>query len=499
MSELLAELDVEQGSLLLYMMAMHYMNAILFQFTDKEYLDKTDTLSGLVTNSSNLYLNNNGDNKLYTIVLYLAGQQASGVQALLNLQCRAHSLELPMVILEPIIPQNKFKALPPLHFNESGAPQLDLSQLESVMSFSDLFDLEMFNKMSSEMDYAPLIPRESFFERAPRKIVLVVLFDEERNELPEIIRLWPKHGLLPDSCFDPLTSHLSNDPKYQIYQIIQKGFCVIKVVLFQMTRGKPLIFTEAQLRRSILGRQSYTDITLVFNVWMPKFVMPGSKGSECINSGYHSSKEQLQPSKRLLANAKYYEDHFLKSGRNSLTLMIRLEHIYTFLRRPKRQYEEWTVEKCLNAAKKEIQEFHETKSFSKPFVTLDIGKYGSKSLSSAGLQKIKNDTELINKFLLSLYDGEWNLKEWEESFVEATGGIEDSSYVAALQRTLASKAECLILVGGGMFQELTVRNYMSTHDKADWCIHYLCIKDKKYIQGNQSGLRAQINNITNVK
>ena len=58
-----------------------------------------------------------------------------------------------------------------------------------------------------------------------------------------------------------------------------------------------------------------------------------------------------------------------------------------------------------------------------------------------------------------------------ESFTESIGGIEDSSYIAALQCTLASRAECLILVGGGMFQELTMKKYMSTHEKANWCIH----------------------------
>ena len=408
----------------------------------------------------------------------MAGQQASGIQALINLQCRAHSLELPMIILEPVIPYNKFKAMAPLELNESGVPMLDQPKRDSLLQFSDIFDMELFNEMSSSMGYPELVERDFFFETAPQKIVFVVLYDGQMNEMPKMIKLWPKRNTPDNACFNPLSSQLSSDPKHQLYQLGQMGFCVIKVILFRMTRGEPLIFTELQFRKFILGSLSYGDFTLVFNVWMPKFVIQGTKGRECIHSGYHSAKSQVQPSQQLLASTKYYEDHFLKSNGNHLTLMIRLEHVYTYLRRPRSQYGHWTVEKCLDAAVEQVKEFQKQRSFGKPFVTLDIGKYGSVTLRSAGLQRVKNDTQHINRLLSSLYDGEWDLQEWENSFIQASGGIEDSSYIAALQRTLASKAECLILVGGGMFQELTLRKYMESHDQADWCIRFLCIKDK---------------------
>ena len=434
------------------------------------------------TNSELLLDNHMGNGKLYTIVMYLTGQQASGVQALINLQCRAHSLNLPLVILEPVIVKNKFKAMATLEFDDSGA---SLIRRDPVIQFHDLFDLDNFNKVSTDMNYAQLVPRNSFFANAPRKIIFVVLYEGEKNEIPKLIKLWPKRNTLNNSCFDPLTSQLGGDPKYQLYQITQKGFCVVKVILFRMTRGESLVFTEAQLRRSILGGMKITDFTLVFNVWMPKFVLPGVKGRDCIHSGYRSSKGQFQSSKRLLANANYYKERFLNSHNKHLTLMIRLEHVYTFLSRRRSKAGEWSVEKCLNAAIEEVKYFQNEKSFGKPFVTLDIGKYGSKSLRSIGLENVKNNTKYISKLLSSVYGGPWNFEEWENSFTQATGGIVDSSYIAALQRTVASKAECLILVGGGMFQELTMRKYMESHDQEDWCIHFVCIKDKIYSEVEQ--------------
>ena len=383
-----------------------------------------------------------------------------------------------MVILEPVISRNKFKAMPHIPLNDSNSSVSYIPPPEPALQFHNLFDIANFNKFSTDMNYPQLAPRDIFFENAPRKIILVYIYEGEKNQLPELTKLWPKRNTSTGNCFDPLMSELASDSKYQLYQIIQKGFCVVRVIVYRITRGESLIFTEPQLRKSILGGMKISDFTLVFNIWMPKFVLPGTNGRECIDSGYHSSKGQFQPSKRLLANARYYKKHFLNSTVTHITLMIRLEQIYTYLHRPRSQYGNWTVKKCLDVAIEKVKEFQSKRSLGVPFVTLDVGKYGSKTLKSFGLERVRNDTKYINRLLASVYDHHWNLKEWENSFTQATGGIVDSSYIAALQRTLASKAECLILVGGGMFQELTMRKYMESHEEEDWCIEFLCIKDR---------------------
>ena len=53
-----------------------------------------------------------------------------------------------------------------------------------------------------------------------------------------------------------------------------------------------------------------------------------------------------------------------------------------------------------------------------------------------------------------------------------TGGIKDHGYVAALQRTIASRANCLVLVGGGNFLKLALGDYLNFHpNPSSWCIH----------------------------
>ena len=116
-------------------------------------------------------------------------------------------------------------------------------------------------------------------------------------------------------------------------------------------------------------------------------------------------------------------------------------------------------------------------------VTLDIysymGKFGSgvwSDLETKHGVDVDGLKEKSKELLNSLFDNQLGLYEWEESFTQATNGIENSGYIAALQRTLASRTKCLILVGGGTFQDLALKDYLRIHPKReDWCVKLVCI------------------------
>lgn len=85
-------------------------------------------------------------------------------------------------------------------------------------------------------------------------------------------------------------------------------------------------------------------------------------------------------------------------------------------------------------------------------------------------------TEEAKLLIMDLYSNKLTFEEWEESFNKATGGVKNNGYIAALQRTLASRAKCLVLVGGGSFQELALKDYLKNHpNKEDHCIHLLAL------------------------
>ena len=53
-------------------------------------------------------------------------------------------------------------------------------------------------------------------------------------------------------------------------------------------------------------------------------------------------------------------------------------------------------------------------------------------------------------------------------------GSTDRGYIAAIQRVLASRADCLVLVGGGDFQSMAVYDFMNFHNSSK-CVHLVCV------------------------
>ena len=49
--------------------------------------------------------------------------------------------------------------------------------------------------------------------------------------------------------------------------------------------------------------------------------------------------------------------------------------------------------------------------------------------------------ETVKRTVCALSNHEWTFDEWEKSFVQATGGMDSPTYIAALQRTVASRVE----------------------------------------------------------
>ena len=74
------------------------------------------------------------------------------------------------------------------------------------------------------------------------------------------------------------------------------------------------------------------------------------------------------------------------------------------------------------------------------------------------LSKDNQDLDLLDattrfKEMIPVWLNEqFSFKEWEHSFVKSANGIITPGYIVALQRVIATRADCLVLVGGGKFQ-----------------------------------------------
>ena len=135
----------------------------------------------------------------------------------------------------------------------------------------------------------------------------------------------------------------------------------------------------------------------------------------------------------------------------------------------------------------------------KTFVTLDAGIYGSVSwrfmFPRIGYSEGKwIMLPVLKKTVESLIENSMTFKEWEDSFLQVTGNITDGGYIAALQRTIGSRADCLVLVGGGTFGLGAISEYVHSHPKvSDHCYKFLAMAG-----GYRSLYKQAVKNLTSI-
>ena len=391
----------------------------------------------------------------YIISLFFTGQQGAGIQCLTSLQCLVASFDLPVLILEPSMVRNEFVSLAPVR-----------SQNSTVLRFGDFFDLQHFNRMSKSLGYALLGTKEEFYAEAPREIVFV--------------EIKPKAGSMNQRISDVVWTSESepNGHKYcyelgrlnrHLTQLKSERFCVVRIV--EVTLINNSSSSGKDFWKIIYGDKHPQQVTVIFSEWNTPWFIPNNNAEDpnkCKQVGRHSTKEQFMPSARLIVDAEHYENMYLNS-QNEVALMVRFEHMLTFIKRQK--LKKMTFDDCLADM---IRVITEKQTSSSPMVTIDVGRFGSASIGKELRKMLIEKSKLI---LTSLFNNRLTFKEWEDSFTKATGGVEHGGYIAALQRTLASRAKCLILVGGGNFQDLALKDYIKNHpNKTDQCIEFVCVK-----------------------
>ena len=401
----------------------------------------------------------------YVVAGSFSGQQGAGIQALISLQCWAASFSLPIRILEPLLSDTTFVSIASAKHRNS-----------TFLRFSDLFDLQHFNRISASLGYAVLGTREDFFTAAPRDVIFVEMKRVQRNtamdqKIPEVVWTADSEQNGNHNCYQ------FPDEYAGMEQLAKERFCIVRIVKATYYLIQSSILSDKDVKNVIYGSKHPQHVTLIFSFWRTPWYVPNNELDDpyrCERVGHGSKKEQFIPSPRLMADVKYYEEHFLDSS-NEVAVMLRLERMTEFLER-QHSAKEWTVDECLNEVYRVTRE-KQTSGY--PMVTLDVGRFGSGTLESSRDIDVPTIKEKSKLLLTSLFDNKRTFEEWEESFTKATG-TEHSGYIAALQRTLASRTKCLILLGGGNFQDLALKDYIKNHpNKADRCVELVCVLNNK--------------------
>ena len=364
---------------------------------------------------------------IFVTALRYIGQQGAGINALISLQCWAGHTGLPMSILEPIFSTTMLEG--------------SFSYKTSTLKLRDCFDI---NAASNVPGHAGIMSREDFLERGPMDIVYIDTDPYSKIEKPMMTFAKDESCMTATEKLLPLT---------------RNGYCVKGVGSIHIKTGKI---------QDVLNRWRKRSVLIVFSWWVgPWFTHPECEGID--NDG----NTQIRPSPRLLKDAENYDNLYKASdgvAAKKVAIMIRLEHTIYFIQKNPTKY---SVKKCLHQLVQSSAKLL-GKSHRMPILTADIGKYGSKKSMKVPLaEKQTKDTIqlLLNKTM--------SFEMWEESFIKAADGVTNEAYIGALQRTVASRADCLVLMGGGHFQSLALQDYVRLHGRNNMCVQFICVDKTK--------------------
>ena len=381
---------------------------------------------------------NTSSSTIFFVVLRYSGQQGAGVSAITSLQCWAGHTGFPIKIVEPTITRTEIVST--IKYRPS-SKSLDLG---------DYFDLVYLNSASKAAGYAEILPRKEYAKLTPKYVVVI-------NVVPKGSFRWSSNGT--QHCY-----------RGQRNQALQDGrHCIVEIVSVDVR----LLDKEFP---KVINHWKNKGLTVVIGKWMGTYV----PNAACKRI-YQAEKYQFRPSLRVLNDAHRYTEKYV-GNRNSYTaVMLRLEHTAMLAERNPGKY---SIDDCLKSVVDAVEE-EQGATKQVPMIAADLGEYGSNSFSWAVKDKVMLELGMnsTKRTMLELLDYQLSFEEWEESFVRAAGGVANRGYIAALQRTIASQAKCLVLMGGGTFQDLALQEYVRLHSvKTERCIHLICIDNRSVLE-----------------
>ena len=368
-------------------------------------------------------------------------QQTSGSRNLQNLQCWAAQYNLSVV--EPAMVGSLLRT--PLHDHP----------VSKGFWFGDVFDLQMWNGLSSKKLHSELVAWETFLHTAPRDVILVSFKhaypDEIKQNLGKISSSNSSHTP-PSQRVQKGCSAVNWEPAKEFLH--RNHFHVVRQVCLNFAYGDKL--SSEQFKSYLYGPLSPASSTVVFRQWRgtgpPARVL--IHDAKCGNTRV---QEEVGPSQQLLLAAERYQQRFL-GGAPYIAVMARMEKVQSYLRKKMKGLP--TLAQCFSKLLATWKETKQQSGLNTTLLAIDMGKFGSNSIHDAGKGSELNTR--FEDFFSSVYGTELSLDGWENSF-ERVAHTTDAGYVALLQKVLVVQAKCVVFIGGGSFQKHAQSLYLQVH------------------------------------
>ncbi len=393
---------------------------------------------------------------MYIITQSYGGQLTRAIRNMMVQQCWVRStFGSKAVIVEPFSQNSELLHSPQIWSDLKG------NKLHTMAKFSNYYDMHYYNKQSMQEDSAPLISWEIFLNEAPRK---AVIFNIPTHKCDKTI------SYKTDNCTFSGSFSLFIEALSEMGFETIKNVCITCSKLHQPLKAEDLIdmlFSEHNFEKITIFINSGRNFKFTLNL----FQIPLS----CKSVENPRSSNRLIPSAMIVHHSQCYINKFIKKN-YATAIMLRTER---FFGSAATGHLTENLESCLNKTLLLNDKLKKSASHG-TFITVDIGRYGSgimqneRSVHRLVNGSIKSITQSIELIFGKVFNGKVSFEDWQNTFAYTTGGFIERGYIAMLQQHIASQSQCLILMGGGSFQQVAAFQYLGNHKL---CLHTVCTRE----------------------
>lgn len=398
----------------------------------------------------------------FVVAMRIYEQQTMASGNLIQLQCWAKLLN--MAVVKPFTKDSLFST------------PLDETKHYTMLTLDETFDMDDWSQHTARLGYAPLVDWDYFVQNAPRDVIIVQI------KYPTLTHVRSIHSKGLPFPHPPSGEEYKEGCRFKMVSsgkvsttLKALSFRIVRKVCFNFLTGDEL--SLKQFHADILGEYKPGEVTIIIDEWR------GIKENQriLIKDDFCKQdltyREHLRPSQHLLANAQAYTERFLQNtdavisnsntaNKDYLAIIARYEMTGLTRSMTKDGDPHAIIPYCLGLTLRTMEEMQRKTGLSNVFLSIDIGKYGSRSFL---LKRYFNHLEDMEAFVGKVYRGKMDIHAWEKTF-ETVTHITDGGYIAMLQQVLVVKAKCIIFVGGGSFQRHAFNLYSKLHpDERDRC------------------------------
>ena len=369
-------------------------------------------------------------------------QIGNALASLFDLQCWARTVNISKVV-EPHVKIIKGNDGSVLHYLPNPSLQL-----------KDLLNVTHWNKMSTQHNFATLVPAEHFLKHATKEIVFVQII----------------YRLHPIRCLQDIAIKRTGWYK----ALTASGFHFVKTLCIDFRTIRGNVLTEEAFKELIfkdcINRNS---VSVVFNVWegvrANDDFRVALKRSHCSDLLYKmanvnctklpqkvhfnpNSSSPIEPSLYILKLVEQFLTEFLSKER-FIAIMVRTEKL---------NYKFYDIKDnaCINNILSDWKGMTKANNITKTLFFSDTDKHGSTTLH---LPKAKVFTDYLLKSVNAEQEAAMN------KYLETIVASKDSVVLAVLTRHIVARATCMMTVGGGLFQRQTLNMFAHNHKEEELC------------------------------